>query len=210
MLIQINTVSLTFDLWTSRAYNSYLGIICYWISDKFCIYDLILDVIEIDAYKTTNDIIGFIEPMLEKFGLEGKKKRKQLREAQLRLERPIKWLTNDLENSNNNDYHHNGANICDKLLSNKEFKVVQALVKLLCLFDKATEILFRSNYAILSIIVPTIKELVYRLNNTNRLRNQFNKLNRSTSQVKNDTSLPKEKAAKETKSAMKNFFSSVW
>ncbi|CAG8837387.1 19719_t:CDS:1, partial [Cetraspora pellucida] len=83
------------------------------------------------------------------------------------LERPIKWLTNDLENSNNNDHHHDGVNIRDKLLSNEEFNVVQALVKLLCPFDKATEILSRSNYATLSIMVPTIEELVYRLNNTN-------------------------------------------
>ncbi|CAG8648170.1 12973_t:CDS:1, partial [Dentiscutata heterogama] len=39
------------------------------------------------------------------------------------LERPIKWLANDLENLTNNDYHRDGANIHDKLLSNKEFKV---------------------------------------------------------------------------------------
>ncbi|KAF0562286.1 zinc finger bed domain-containing protein 1-like [Gigaspora margarita] len=77
------------------------------------------------------------------------------------LECPIKWLTNDLENSNNNDYHHDGANIRDKLLSNEEFKVVQALVELLYPFDKATEIFSGSNYAKLSIMVPTIEELVY-------------------------------------------------
>ncbi|CAG8609203.1 14432_t:CDS:1 [Dentiscutata heterogama] len=83
------------------------------------------------------------------------------------LERPIKWLTNDLENSTNNDYHRDGVNIRDKLLSNEEFKVVRALVELLYPFDKATEILSGSNYATLSIMVPTIEELVYRLNNTN-------------------------------------------
>ncbi|CAG8576991.1 11741_t:CDS:2 [Dentiscutata heterogama] len=82
------------------------------------------------------------------------------------LEYPIKWLANDLENSTNNDYCYDGANICNKLLSNEEFKVVKALVKLLYPFDKATEILSRSNYTTLSIIVPTIEKLVYRLNNT--------------------------------------------
>ncbi|CAG8827393.1 153_t:CDS:2, partial [Racocetra persica] len=39
------------------------------------------------------------------------------------LERPIKWLTNDLENSNNNDHRRDGVNIRDKLLSNEEFNV---------------------------------------------------------------------------------------
>ncbi|CAG8717473.1 4173_t:CDS:1, partial [Dentiscutata heterogama] len=52
-------------------------------------------------------------------------------------------------------------NIRDKLLSNKEFKVVRDLVELLYLFDKATKIFSRSNYATLSIMVPTIEELVY-------------------------------------------------
>ncbi|CAG8850988.1 10798_t:CDS:2, partial [Gigaspora margarita] len=248
MLIETDTVSLTFDLWTSRAHDSYLGITCHWISDEFRIYDLILGVIEMGAYKTTNNIVDSIELILEEFGLEGskifsittdnssnvklaitqlsarlhikagleiahnlftkckalisllsrEKKRKQLREAQIRvsilksnivdvitdvatwwnftymalerlvnLEHPIKWLTNDFENSNNNDYRRDGANIRDKLLSNEEFKVVQALVELLCSFDKATKILSGSNYTILSIMVPTIEELVYQLNNTN-------------------------------------------
>ncbi|CAG8841213.1 18793_t:CDS:2, partial [Gigaspora margarita] len=347
MLTQTNTVSLTFDLWTSRAHDSYLGVTCHWISDEFHIYDLILGVIEMGAYKTADDIINSIEPMLEEFGLEGskilsittdngsnvklavtqllarlllsdpianifcaahtlqlsveaglevahsllikckalisllsgEKKRKQLREAQVRvgilkvnivdvitdvatrwnstymalerlteLERPIKWLTNDLENSDNNDYRRDGANIRDKLLSNEEFKVVQALVELLCPFDKATEILSGSNYATLSIMVPTIEELIYRLNHSNSnfdivnevkeeilsnltsrwslphdygmyaslldprfknlsfcsytlkqrtiegLRNQFNELSESTSQVENDTSSSREGA----------------
>ncbi|CAG8502158.1 10035_t:CDS:2 [Racocetra persica] len=39
---------------------------------------------------------------------------------------------------------------------------------------------------------------------------EFNELNRNTSQVENDTSSPKEEAAKETKSAIKNLFFSVW
>ncbi|CAG8836523.1 45014_t:CDS:2, partial [Gigaspora margarita] len=85
---------------------------------------------------------------------------------------------------------------------NEEFKVVQALVELLYPFNKATKILFGSNYATLSIIVPTIIELIYQLNNSNSnfdivnktlkqstiegLRNQFNILSGSTSQVEND------------------------
>ncbi|CAG8576972.1 11740_t:CDS:2 [Dentiscutata heterogama] len=91
-----------------------------------------------------------------------------------KLERPIKWLANDLENSTNNDYRRDGAKIHDKLLSNEEFKVVKALVELLCPFDKATEILSRSNYATLSIMVPIIEELVHRLNNTD---SDFNIIN---------------------------------
>ncbi|CAG8647775.1 24216_t:CDS:2, partial [Gigaspora margarita] len=43
------------------------------IIDEFCIYDLTLGVIEIGAYKTTNDIINSIEPILEEFGLKRSK-----------------------------------------------------------------------------------------------------------------------------------------
>lgn len=262
---QTDTVSLTFDLWTSRAHDSYLGVTCHWISEEFHIRDLTLGIIEMGVYKTADDIVESIEPMLKEFGIEGnkilsittdngsnvkaavtrlstsllaskpianifcaahtlqlsveagleiahtlitkcktlislmsgEKKRKQLREAQIRvgipkvnvvdiisdvetrwnstymalerltkLERPIKWLTNDLENSNNSEHRRDGTKIRDKLLLNDEFKIVQALVDLLYPFDKATEILSGSNYATLSIIVPTIEELIYRLNNT--------------------------------------------
>ncbi|CAG8779304.1 7693_t:CDS:2, partial [Cetraspora pellucida] len=224
---QANTISLTFDLWTSRAHDSYLGVTCHWISDEFRMYDLTLSVVEMGAYKTAGDIVDSIEPLLEEFSIEGdkilsittdngsnvkaavtrlsaslslstpianifcaahtlqlsvetglvvvqnlitkckalislmsrEKKRKQLREAQIR------WLANDLENSNNNDNRRDGTNIRDKLLTNEEFSIAQELVNLLSLFDKATEILSGSNYATLGIMVPTVEELIYRFSN---------------------------------------------
>jgi len=261
---QANTISLTFDLWTSRAHDSYLGVTCHWISDEFRMYDLTLSVVEMGAYKTAGDIVDSIEPLLEEFSIEGdkilsittdngsnvkaavtrlsaslslstpianifcaahtlqlsvetglvvvqnlitkckalislmsgEKKRKQLREAQIRvgilntnvvdvitdvatrwnstymalerlveLERPIKWLANDLENSNNNDNRRDGTNIRDKLLTNEEFSIARELVNLLSPFDKATEILSGSNYATLGIMVPTVEELIYRFSN---------------------------------------------
>ncbi|RIB08427.1 hypothetical protein C2G38_2045172 [Gigaspora rosea] len=143
------------------------------------------------------------------------------------LERPIKWLTNDFENSTNTNYCRDGANIREKLLSNDEFESVKALVNLLYPFHKATEIHSGSTYATLSIMVPTIEELVYRLNNTNselyiineeskeetieELRVQFNELSRRLNQVERDkTSLPQvAQAKKKKKSAMKTFFSSI-
>ncbi|RIB05988.1 hypothetical protein C2G38_2047147 [Gigaspora rosea] len=114
-------------------------------------------------------------------------------------------LTNETSNNNNNAKRV-------KLSDKPEFKVVQALVELLHPFDKATKILSGSNYAILNIMVPTIKELVYQLNNTNtdfdlvnetlkqriieELRNQFDELCESSSQVENNTSSPREEAVK--------------
>ncbi|CAG8624863.1 11498_t:CDS:2 [Dentiscutata heterogama] len=76
------------------------------------------------------------------------------------LECPIKWLANDLENLTNNDYCRNSTNIHDKLLSNEEFKV--------------------------SIIVLIIKELVYRLNNTDSDFDIINKYNEFVEQTKID------------------------
>ncbi|CAG8741000.1 21895_t:CDS:2 [Gigaspora margarita] len=223
LLTYTSSISLTFDLWTSRAHDSYLGLTCHWISDEFLIYDLTLDIIELGAYKTANNIVESIEPMLKEFGIEknkllsittdnsanvkaaitklstslqvskpianifcathtlqlsinmglevaddlinkckmlisfmsGEKKKKQLRE-----------LTNDLENSTNTDYRRDGTNFHEKLLSNDEFKSIKALINLLCLFHKATKILSGSTYTTLSIMVPTVKELVQHLNNT--------------------------------------------
>ncbi|CAG8699320.1 13397_t:CDS:2, partial [Dentiscutata heterogama] len=85
----------------------------------------------------------------------------------IKLERPIRWLVNDLENSSNIEHQHDGSNIRDKMLSNKEFQIIHDLVDLLYPFDKATEILSGSNYATLCIMIPTIEELINHLNQTN-------------------------------------------
>jgi hypothetical protein len=261
---QTDMIAFTFDLWTSRAHDSYLGLTCHWISDEFKIYDFTLCVTEIGEYKTADNIVSIIEPVLNEFGISGskiisittdngtnvkaavsqlstklsvsnpianifcaahtlqlsvnagldvaealiikcktlirllggEKKRKQLRQAQIKtgknkselidviqdvetrwnstymalkrltkLERPIKWLVNDLENSTNSEYRRDGSKIRDKMLSNEEFEIIRVLVDLLYPFDKATEIISGSNYATLSIIVPTIEELINRLNN---------------------------------------------
>ncbi|CAG8840639.1 36094_t:CDS:2, partial [Gigaspora margarita] len=160
-------ISLIFDLWTSRAHDSYLGVTCHWISDKFRMNDLTLGVIELGAYKTANDIVEFLEPMLEEFGIEKNK---------------ILSITTD-----------NGANVkaaVTKLLTsllvsklianifcathtlqlsvNAGLEVASDLIiKCKTLISlMTTEILFRSTYTTLSIMVPTIRELIYHLENT--------------------------------------------
>ncbi|KAF0548148.1 zinc finger bed domain-containing protein 1-like [Gigaspora margarita] len=84
-----------------------------------------------------------------------------------KLERPIKWLVNDLENSSNIEHQCDGSNIREKMLSNNEFQDIHDLVDLLYPFDKVTEILPGFNYATLCIIVPTIEKLVNCFNNIN-------------------------------------------
>ncbi|CAG8836522.1 45013_t:CDS:2, partial [Gigaspora margarita] len=42
-------------------------ITCHWVSNEFHIYKLTLDIIEMGAYKTANDIIDSIKPILEEF-----------------------------------------------------------------------------------------------------------------------------------------------
>ncbi|CAG8637442.1 4324_t:CDS:2 [Cetraspora pellucida] len=51
----------------SHAHNSCLGVICYWITEEFHIHDLTLDIIKMGVYKTANDIVETIKPILEKF-----------------------------------------------------------------------------------------------------------------------------------------------
>ncbi|CAG8775512.1 5679_t:CDS:2, partial [Racocetra persica] len=101
------------------------------ISDEFMIYDSTLNMIKIGEYKTASNIVSTIEPVLEEFGITLKRLTK--------LERSIRWLVNDLENSTNIEHQHDGT----------------------------TEFLSDSNYATLSIMVPTREELIHHLNNMN-------------------------------------------
>ncbi|CAG8772013.1 1343_t:CDS:2, partial [Cetraspora pellucida] len=95
----------------------------------------------------------------------------------------IQDLVNDLKNSTNIEHQHDGSNIQEKLLSNNEFQIIRDLVDLLHLFHKAIEFLSDSNYATLSIIVPTIKELINHLNNIN---NKFDIINKVKNTILNN------------------------
>ncbi|CAG8840439.1 38927_t:CDS:2, partial [Gigaspora margarita] len=193
---------------------------------EFKMYNLIFSVTEMGKYKTANNIVSTIEPILEEFIISGgklvsimtnnssnvkaaitqlltkisslkpivnifcaahtlqlsvnaeldywQKKTETVDIIQdvetywnsiyialkrfVKLERPIKWLANDLENSTNTDHQCDGNNIQEKILFNDEFLEIRDLVELLCPFIKATEIFSSSNYATLCIIVPIIKE----------------------------------------------------
>ncbi|CAG8805809.1 20231_t:CDS:2, partial [Cetraspora pellucida] len=138
--------------------------------------------------------------------LSREKKCKQLREAQIstdkkktetinwnstyialkrltKLERSIRWLVNDFENSTNIEHQHDGSNIREKLLSNNEFQIIRDFIDLLHLFHKAIEFLSGSNYTTLSIMVPTIEELINHLNNMN---NEFDIINEVKNTILNN------------------------
>ncbi|CAG8754415.1 25013_t:CDS:2, partial [Gigaspora rosea] len=69
-----DTVSLTLDIWSSRAHNSYLGITCHWLTDLFELHEVVLEFGELDDHCTTD--------IVESVNL---KKRKQLRKASFQI-----------------------------------------------------------------------------------------------------------------------------
>ncbi|CAG8854226.1 8800_t:CDS:2, partial [Gigaspora margarita] len=69
----VNTIKNEIVNGTNHTTQVIKRVTCHWISDEFRIYDLILGLIEMGAYKTANDIVDSIEPILEEFGLEESK-----------------------------------------------------------------------------------------------------------------------------------------
>ncbi|CAG8734436.1 6184_t:CDS:2, partial [Cetraspora pellucida] len=61
-----DTVSLTFDLWSSQAHNSYLGITCHWLTDSFDLHKIILNIKELDKHHAS-DIVESVNSILNKF-----------------------------------------------------------------------------------------------------------------------------------------------
>ncbi|CAG8837417.1 10515_t:CDS:2, partial [Cetraspora pellucida] len=61
-----DTVSLTFDFWSSRAHDSYLGITCHWLTNSFDLHEIILDIGELDEHYTS-DIVESVNSVLNKF-----------------------------------------------------------------------------------------------------------------------------------------------
>ncbi|CAG8794069.1 1541_t:CDS:2, partial [Cetraspora pellucida] len=67
-----NTVSLTFDIWTSQTHDSYLEITCHWLTDSFELYKVILDIEELDKHNAF-DIIESVNSVLNKFNIDHSK-----------------------------------------------------------------------------------------------------------------------------------------
>ncbi|CAG8662774.1 18110_t:CDS:2, partial [Gigaspora rosea] len=67
-----DTVSLTFDLWSSRAHDSYLGITCHWLTDSFDLHEIVLDMGELDEHHAS-DIVESVNSVLNKFNINCQK-----------------------------------------------------------------------------------------------------------------------------------------
>ncbi|CAG8845840.1 8477_t:CDS:2, partial [Gigaspora margarita] len=59
-----DTMSLTFDIWTSRVHDSYLGITCYWLTDSFELHKIVLDMGELDEH-CASDIVESVNSTMQ-------------------------------------------------------------------------------------------------------------------------------------------------
>ncbi|CAG8854266.1 46073_t:CDS:2, partial [Gigaspora margarita] len=64
----INTVSLTLDIWSLQAHDSYLGITCHWLTDLFELHKIVLEIGELDDHCATN-IVESVNSVLDKFNI---------------------------------------------------------------------------------------------------------------------------------------------
>ncbi|CAG8817055.1 7664_t:CDS:2, partial [Cetraspora pellucida] len=67
-----DTISLTFDIWSSHAHDSYLGITCHWLTDSFELYEIVLEIGELDDH-CADDIVESVNSVLDKFNINHKK-----------------------------------------------------------------------------------------------------------------------------------------
>ncbi|CAG8811521.1 16905_t:CDS:2 [Gigaspora margarita] len=110
-----DTVSLTFDIWSSQAYNSYIRITCHWLTEPFESHEIIL---EIGIFSITTDNSVNVKSAVQQIGitnvkslvsiLSKEKKRKQLHEAQLQINPGLKELLDvikDVDTRWNSTFH---------------------------------------------------------------------------------------------------------
>lgn len=67
-----DTVSLTLDIWSSRAHDSYIGITCHWLTDSFKLHEIVLEIGELDDHCAT-DIVESVNSVLDKFNINQQK-----------------------------------------------------------------------------------------------------------------------------------------
>ena len=68
----IQYVHLTFDLWSSRSHDSYLGITAHWIDKNFEIFSMVLDIGEIPFPHTAIEISRHVLKVFNDWDLESK------------------------------------------------------------------------------------------------------------------------------------------
>ncbi|CAG8492855.1 2695_t:CDS:2, partial [Gigaspora rosea] len=67
-----DTVSLTFDIWSSRAHDSYIRITCHWLTESFELHKIILEIGELDDHYAS-DIVESVEFVFDKFKINHQK-----------------------------------------------------------------------------------------------------------------------------------------
>ncbi|CAG8615911.1 17275_t:CDS:2, partial [Gigaspora rosea] len=67
-----DTFSLTFDIWSSRAHDSYIGITCHWLTESFESHEIILEIGELDDHYVS-DIVESVNSICDKFNINYQK-----------------------------------------------------------------------------------------------------------------------------------------
>src|ERR1044071_2222522 len=62
-------LALTLDIWSSRAHDAYLGITCHWLTPKFELYEVILDMTDFPKSHTVEEILIKLKSQLTKFNI---------------------------------------------------------------------------------------------------------------------------------------------
>ncbi|CAG8738718.1 24432_t:CDS:2 [Cetraspora pellucida] len=140
-----DTVSLTFDLWSSSAVQQ----MC--ISNVKCAGHML----QLSVYlglKEVDEIISKCKALISILSKE--KKCRQLCEAQLQITSGLKEPLDIIK-----DVRKGAETMGPYILSSEEFELLEELIKVLSPFDEATQFLSRSKYPTLGFITPILKEL---------------------------------------------------
>ncbi|CAG8833521.1 7192_t:CDS:2, partial [Gigaspora margarita] len=186
-----DTVSLIFDIWSLQAHDSYIRITCHWIIELFELHKIILEIGELDDHYAS-DIVESVNSVFDKFKINNQKiffiitdnsanvktkasrrayfkvqtlvsilskekKRKQLHKAQLQINLELKEPLDVIK-----DIRKEAEMMSSFLPSKEEFELLEELIVILSLFDKATQFLSGSKYPTL-FMTPMLEELARQL-----------------------------------------------
>ncbi|CAG8734681.1 22339_t:CDS:2 [Cetraspora pellucida] len=80
-----DTVSLTFDIWSSRVHDGYIKITCYWLTESFELHKIILEIGKLNNHYAF-DIVESVNSVLDKFNINRQKCAEHILQLSVNLE----------------------------------------------------------------------------------------------------------------------------
>ncbi|CAG8457887.1 16116_t:CDS:2 [Gigaspora rosea] len=157
-----DTISLTFDIWSSRAHDSYIRITCYWLTESFESHKIILEIGELNNHYAS-DIVESVNSIFDKFNINHQKIFSITTDNGANAKPTFMQLYSTLNKHTLREVRKSAKMLGSFLSSEEEFELLEELVVILSPFDEATQFLSGSKYSTLGFMIPILEELARQL-----------------------------------------------